>query len=239
LVKAQRRLAAFEVLLDPSSGVVGRSGSGRIKCMVKHVDREAIFEELFSLKMISSASEVLDGGFLWCQLQQHVVRLHNLVPTPALLPADLPLSQREDLRYLGDFLGELADAYSVDAAEGSVNTRVDHGHYDEIHGLLQTFTPVPTTPRAKHRRRRRRTARPRPLTTLQLEAIKVVSDCKGNIAEAARRLGRDRKTIGQHYKAGIKKLGKAASHLKHLPQKLPTGCRGEEYLSGEDDRRGI
>lgn len=77
----------------------------------------------------------------------------------------------------------------------------------------------------------------RPLTAKQGEALQIVGECKGNIAEAARRTGCDRKTMEQHYKTGMAKLGKSA--VKHRTKRMPVDLRGQEHVGdGEDRRRG-
>jgi predicted DNA-binding protein (UPF0251 family) len=93
------------------------------------------------------------------------------------------------------------------------------------------------TPVKRPRRRRRMTdAPPRPLTAKQTEAVQIVGECKGNLAEAARRLGIDRATLKERYEAASEKLGKRA--VKHATKSLPTDRRGQENLSRYDDRRG-
>lgn len=94
-----------------------------------------------------------------------------------------------------------------------------------------------TTKKAKRKRRRRKADPiPRPLTAKQVETVQTVGECKGNIAEAARRLGKDRKTVAESYEAAMEKLGIQA--VKHQTKPLPLDRRGQENLSGEDDRRG-
>lgn len=85
------------------------------------------------------------------------------------------------------------------------------------------------------RRRRRAGLVPKPLTAKQTETVQVVGECKGDLAEAARRLGIDRKTVKQHYDAASRKLGKIA--VKHTTQPLRTDRRGQANVAQEDDRR--
>lgn len=91
----------------------------------------------------------------------------------------------------------------------------------------------PGTPRK--RRRRKTDAAPRPLTPKQTEVVQIVGECKGNLAEAARRLGIDRATVEEYYEAANKKLGKQA--VKHATRNLPTDKRGQDNLSSDDDQR--
>jgi DNA-binding CsgD family transcriptional regulator len=87
------------------------------------------------------------------------------------------------------------------------------------------------------RQRRRPTIEPKSLTPKQAEVVHLVGECKGDLAEAARRLGRDRKTIKQHYDAAITKLGKKTVNAATKP--LPTDRRGQENVADGDDRRHI
>ena len=91
-------------------------------------------------------------------------------------------------------------------------------------------------PPAKPKRRKRASSKPRQLTAKQLEAAQIVGECKGNFAEAARRLGKDRKTVKQSYDAAMKKLGKEAV-ATHQTRWYPRDRRGQAYLTAEDDRR--
>ena len=86
------------------------------------------------------------------------------------------------------------------------------------------------------RRRRPSTARkPRPLTARQTEVVQVVAECRQNFAAAAKRLGRDRKTVEESYRAAMQKLGMTA--VKHGTKLLPHDRRGQANLSDSDDRR--
>jgi DNA-binding CsgD family transcriptional regulator len=87
----------------------------------------------------------------------------------------------------------------------------------------------------KPRRRRKVDPKPRPLTDKQTEAVHMVGECKGNVTEAANRLGRDRKTVEQHYKAAMKKLGKSQS--EHLTIQSRADRRGQATIATGDDRR--
>lgn len=85
----------------------------------------------------------------------------------------------------------------------------------------------------KKRSNRRGATEPKPLTAKQLEAAQLVGEYKGNIAAAAKAVGRDRKTIEQHYKVGLEKLGRKA--VKHTTQRVSRDRRGQEDAS--KDRR--
>jgi hypothetical protein len=88
------------------------------------------------------------------------------------------------------------------------------------------------------KRRRQGTAKkPRPLTARQTEVIQIVGECKGNLAQAATRLGRNRKTIVEIYKAGMKKLGKDVSHAKKSDRLIARDRRGQSDVADIDDSR--
>jgi hypothetical protein len=84
-------------------------------------------------------------------------------------------------------------------------------------------------------RRNRKPLNPKELTPKQLEASQIVAECKGDIAEAARRLGKDRATVEQHYRAAMKKLGKTV--VKYKTKQLPSDRRGQANLADGQDRR--
>ena len=73
------------------------------------------------------------------------------------------------------------------------------------------------------------------LTAKQLEAMQIVGECKGDIAEAARRLGKDRSTIKQHYDAATAKLGKRP--VKHSTEQHATDRRGQANIATDADKR--
>jgi hypothetical protein len=79
--------------------------------------------------------------------------------------------------------------------------------------------------------------KPRPITPRQLEVIQTVADCCGNLAVAGRRLGLDRATIEEAYKAGMEKAGKVVYHSKDKTRLLVRDQRGQENVSEGDDRR--
>ena len=79
--------------------------------------------------------------------------------------------------------------------------------------------------------------KPRPLTVRQTEVVQIVGECTGNIAKAARQLGRDRKTVEETYRAGLAKLGKTVYHSRDKTRLLPRDKRGQEAVSEDDDLR--
>ncbi|MGE0607684.1 MAG: hypothetical protein AB7O62_11380 [Pirellulales bacterium] len=95
----------------------------------------------------------------------------------------------------------------------------------------------PVKPKAKRPRRAPRGERqPKPLTKLQLEAFQAVQDCEGSIAKAARQLGRDRKTVDQHFTEANRKLGKAIV-AKPTTTQLRDDRRGQADVCKDDDKR--
>ncbi len=96
---------------------------------------------------------------------------------------------------------------------------------------------TPEGPKKTRKRRKRLSQEATPLTAKQLEAMQIVGECKGDFAEAARRLGKDRKTVVDHYEAATKKAGKR--QMKHMTQQIAKDRRGQDNLADGDDRRGI
>ncbi len=72
------------------------------------------------------------------------------------------------------------------------------------------------------------------LTARQVEVMQIVGEHKGNISEAARCMGLDRKTVSEHFNAACKKLGKKAMS-KPRTRSLPQDNRGQANVSR--DRR--
>jgi DNA-binding NarL/FixJ family response regulator len=97
---------------------------------------------------------------------------------------------------------------------------------------------VAMTPAVENRRptRRRPAVALKQLTARQVEAAHVVGECKGNLAEAARRMGLDRKTVSQHYRAALRKLGKTALPTPKTGRLL-RDRRGQESMADGEDRR--
>jgi hypothetical protein len=89
----------------------------------------------------------------------------------------------------------------------------------------------------KKKRHNRQTSIERTPTEKQLEAVQIVGECKGSFSDAARRLGKNRKTVEQHYKAGMRNAGSLASALtqKHRTQQLPHDGRGQVAIADDDN----
>lgn len=89
----------------------------------------------------------------------------------------------------------------------------------------------------RRQRRSNKTPKANPLTSKQAEIVQVVGECKGNLAEAARRLGKDRKTVEEGYRTAMAKLGKTAYWTKNKTRLLSRDNRGQVNLSADDDCR--
>jgi len=94
---------------------------------------------------------------------------------------------------------------------------------------------------ARRHRRPPLTPKDRPLSTRQAEVVQIVGECKGDLAEAARRLGIDRASLKESYDAGMEKLAKAgiptwAYILKPKTVALPVDRRGGVTVA-KDRRR--
>lgn len=85
------------------------------------------------------------------------------------------------------------------------------------------------------KRRNRQSAKPRTVTAAQAEAVQMVGECKGSLAEAARRLGKNRKTVEQHYIAGLRNANICAAVLDQKPKKrnLPHDKRGQAIVTDD------
>lgn len=110
--------------------------------------------------------------------------------------------------------------------------------FEQLRGELGTAAAAP---QRGGRGRKRRGGTPSankvyPLTERQLDALHIVGECKGNIAEAARRLRKDRTTVRQHYRVAMRKLGRRAQ--EYQTQRLPMDRRGQLHASKADDLRG-
>jgi hypothetical protein len=86
---------------------------------------------------------------------------------------------------------------------------------------------------------KRRRGQNRKLTEIQLEALKVVGECKRNFSEAARELKRNPKTVRQNFRAGLKNAGRLARKLIGKPKTktLPTDPdeHAQVSIAGKDD----
>lgn len=93
----------------------------------------------------------------------------------------------------------------------------------------------------RSRRRKRGGESIRPLTEKQTEALYIFAVCNGNYAEAARRIGIDRKSFEERCKAAYVKLGHKGMKRyemeisKALVARLPRDRRGQEVVAADDD----
>jgi hypothetical protein len=107
-----------------------------------------------------------------------------------------------------------------------------------LSSLLDGTVPlatIPSTSTPKRTKKKRRSRQPAKLTGKQLEACQIVGECKGNISKAAKQLGKDPKTVREHYEIGMAKLGKTA--IKHETKSLPSDKRGQANIANDDDHR--
>src|SRR5262249_3461882 len=105
----------------------------------------------------------------------------------------------------------------------------------------QTGPPTslpPATPGRKKRRRQRTLQVERAITAKEAEAVKVVGECGGNFAAAARQLGKHRKTVQELYQSGMAKAGSRGSY-KDDTGKATSALRRHAVRTGlPTDRRG-
>jgi hypothetical protein len=88
------------------------------------------------------------------------------------------------------------------------------------------------------RKNRPRANAPLLLTPPQTDALTTVMECQGNIAKAARQLGKSYKTVQQHYRAALKKAGLSRlPKVGHKTQALPTGRDGEALVIDGPNQR--
>ena len=87
------------------------------------------------------------------------------------------------------------------------------------------------------RKRKQHDAAVSSLTPIQAETVHMVGECEGDVAKAARRLGKDRKTVQQSYESAMAKLGKVAVTPRTVG--APQDKSGQCTLSEADDRRGM
>lgn len=89
------------------------------------------------------------------------------------------------------------------------------------------------------KRRRKRQSKPNPPTDKEVEALYTVGECKGNIAEAARRLGKHRKTVQEQSQAALRKTGVRASMMKPKTESISSDRRGQADIAGNDDGQAV
>jgi DNA-binding NarL/FixJ family response regulator len=179
----------------------------------------------------------------WLQLKQlieHGVEL--LVVTPAGVSAGA---------WVESVLADLAQAVAVSNIPFDRLTRGDvdslsrtSGRLWESMELVKRRRSIATDaenkgkpPRKSRRRQRSTPGTPKSLTPRQTEVVQVVGECKGNIAGAARRLGRDRKTIDEAYRAAMEKLGKQVYQRRDKTRLLTRDKRSQEDIADIDDSR--
>jgi predicted DNA-binding protein (UPF0251 family) len=132
---------------------------------------------------------------------------------------------------------EITDAgFTIDAALMVLRNFLVRKRENERAARKATAAPLLSKKVPKRRRRPPLARKVRPLTPKQTEAVQIVGECKGSFADAARRMGLDRKTVRQHYYAGMKKMGRAIGK-KPKTERLSQDSRGQATVS-QDRRRG-
>lgn len=153
-------------------------------------------------------------------------------------PRRAALGIRDALEWLRDGLPAYASALRKAQArrpDAEVSNQIAR-----VGELVRESLSREQAPKKKRRRKRRPPLDKdiRPLTDRQTEVVQIVGECKGNFAEAARRMCLNRKTVKEHYDTAMAKLGLAgvrnpAKQLKPKTQRLPEDRRGQVNISGE------
>jgi hypothetical protein len=156
---------------------------------------------------------------IWLDLLGQIEPTHPAKATKADEAKPAAFAAIDDLR------GAVCEAWSDDSPEPKpVNAGAVKGKADSSAG------------RRKGRQTRKRTP-----SIKQLEALKVVGECKQNFAEAGRWLGLDPKTVRQRYEAGLKNAGKLAGKFIGKPeiQRLKEDWNGRADVAGDDDGQAV
>jgi hypothetical protein len=103
----------------------------------------------------------------------------------------------------------------------------------EIAGEIEDVLPVLATKQARRASRKRRPA-VKQMTPTQALTFQMVAECEGNIAKAARLLGKDRKTVAQSYEEGLAKVGRGTA--KAATKRLSRDKRGQVEVKRTDRR---
>ena len=137
------------------------------------------------------------------------------------------------------------DARASALRAGSEITAPDKGAVppDVLQSMLEAAERRGAT-RAANKRRRRADSQladgPKPLTPTQRHTHGVVTKHHGNVAAAARELGKHPATVRESYLAAVRKLkspgGKSRQGVRKA-QSLPQGKRGEDLVADGSDRR--
>jgi hypothetical protein len=116
--------------------------------------------------------------------------------------------------------------------------KIGGGWAQEIRQVADAVAVEYEKAHAGRRRRRWHERKQRPMTAKQAEAVQIVGECKGNLAQAAKRIGIGRKTLKERYDAGMKKLGRAdLGTQRRFLQRLKHDRRGQVDLANGEDRR--
>jgi len=110
----------------------------------------------------------------------------------------------------------------------------------QVMPLIEGYLQRRKDERRKNQRKVRRDSakgQGRPLTARQAEVAQIVGECKGNLSQAARRLGRDRKTVEEVFRAGMAKLGKTVVASRDKERLFARDRRGQDDVADIDDAR--
>jgi hypothetical protein len=125
--------------------------------------------------------------------------------------------------------------------QGAAWHEIPNFDWDAAEGELRSIEAAAEAARSsgdKTPRRPRKKLAPRKLTEIQRKTLEVVAECKGNVAKAAGRLGKDPKTVKEAYRTALLKLGKEPTTYG----KVNTGTyfrdkRGQDDVADIDDQR--
>jgi hypothetical protein len=137
-------------------------------------------------------------------------------------------------------LHELKNKHRLDCWSNDPNNNtLQHVTMDSVADALEAVGRNAGAGKTKNHRgvgQRRRRRQQRGPTPKQLEAVQIVGECNGNIAEAARQLGRDAKTVSELYRKGLKNAGSLTISRRNRPRtgSIPTDARGQVGISSAD-----
>lgn len=168
--------------------------------------------------------------------------IHAIWKAVPRLPGVLKIGDRLMIPLGPEIVAELKKEYPPEAIKAAVAKAVREDYAQFCPGSSGVIRHLVTYPRFRDwlnkqpRLKRRRATGPRPLTEKELKAYQTVAECQGNIAKAARQLGKDRKTVDEQYRSALRKLGK---RLLPKPRTvpMPSDRRGQVNLADSEDQR--
>jgi len=198
-----------------------------------NVDKELFRQGSVEIpEIFKRAAQVVAAFKVWPrQGYDHFQIAARYMPVLSVDPRKTAQTLREDRNRMAD---DLVKAYFILDTIGHMLGRKTTA----IHELMSQLVN-----RRKFSRRPPLEPKTRRLTPRQTEVMQIVGECKGNFAEAGRRLSLDRTTVKQHYAAALEKM-KAAGvrapdrQLKKAVGPLPKGARGEVDIYENKDGAG-